>query len=291
MFELVQLEYLVAVAEYETVSNAARQMHISQPALSRSIQHLEEELGVILFDRFKNRVVLNENGKLAVEYARKILNDASFMSEQLKAFDQKRQTISLGAISPTPLWRLTPTISEIFPDLTLRSEVKTTDELLKGLQDDTYQIIITNTAVQDSELRFYPYLKEDLYIAVPLSHELAGRKEISLSELNGQSILRLSRSGFWDRLYKEKMPDSLFPILETVPAFYEVVKSSSLPHFATNLIGLDLENQEERRYIPVTDPEVHVTFYCLIKNKDAKRFSRLTSLLKNFQNIPVDRQL
>lgn len=279
MFELVQLEYLVAVAEFETVSNAARQLHISQPALSRSIQHLEDELGVLLFERFKNRIVLNENGKLAVEYAKKILSDTALMSEHLRTFDRKRQTISLGSISPTPLWRLTPVISELFPDLTLRSEIKTTDELQSGLLDDTYQIIITNTPLQKSEFYSYPYLKEDLYIAVPLSHELAKYKEISLSELNGRSILRMSRSGFWDAIYKEKMPDSLFPILETVPAFYEVIKSSSLPHFATNLIGFYPETQHERCYIPITDPEVHVTFYCIIKHQDTRRFSRLTSLL------------
>ena len=71
MFELYQLEQLLAVAKCGTLSNAAEQLHISQPALSRSMQRLENEIQVPLFIRRKNKIELNENGKLAVEYAKK----------------------------------------------------------------------------------------------------------------------------------------------------------------------------------------------------------------------------
>lgn len=88
------------------------------------------------------------------------------------------------------------------------------------------------------------------------------------------------RTNFWDAIYREKMPDSLFPTVETLSAFSEVVKSSTLPYFVTNLIGRDIEDTDKRTYIPVTDLEVHIVFYCHIKKTDAKRFSRLTSVLE-----------
>ena len=70
MMELEQLRQLVAFAEQGTLSRAAEELHISQPSLSRTMQALEEELQASLFIRQKNRIVLNEVGQVAVEYAR-----------------------------------------------------------------------------------------------------------------------------------------------------------------------------------------------------------------------------
>lgn len=74
MIELYQLEQLVCIAEKKTISNAAQELLISQPALSRSMQRLEEDFNVQLFDHYKNKVVLNKNGELAVKRAKDILN-------------------------------------------------------------------------------------------------------------------------------------------------------------------------------------------------------------------------
>ena len=73
MLELHQLIQLLAIAECGTMSAAAEQLHLSQPALSRSMQKLEGILQVTLFDRQKNKVTLNKNGELAVEQARRVI--------------------------------------------------------------------------------------------------------------------------------------------------------------------------------------------------------------------------
>ena len=70
MMELYQLIQLLAIADCGTMSSAAEKLHLSQPALSRSMQKLEEELQVSLFDRQKNKISFNANGKLAIEHAR-----------------------------------------------------------------------------------------------------------------------------------------------------------------------------------------------------------------------------
>ena len=73
MIELNQLEQLIYIAENKTISKAAKELLISQPALSRSMQRLESDLGVELFDHYKNKIVLNKNGELAVKHAQKII--------------------------------------------------------------------------------------------------------------------------------------------------------------------------------------------------------------------------
>ena len=75
MLETNQLSQLITVADTKTLSKAAEILHISQPALTRSIQKLESELNVTLFDRQKNKITLNKTGKLAVSHARRILAD------------------------------------------------------------------------------------------------------------------------------------------------------------------------------------------------------------------------
>lgn len=89
MIEIHLFEQLVAFASCGTLSAAADQLHISQPALSRSMQRLEDELGIKLFDRHKSRITLNDNGELAVRYARNLLLQETTMIEQLRDIAEK----------------------------------------------------------------------------------------------------------------------------------------------------------------------------------------------------------
>ena len=75
MIELNQLEQLICIAKNKTISKAAKELLISQPALSRSMQRLESDLGVELFDHYKNKIELNKNGELAVKHAQKIIKN------------------------------------------------------------------------------------------------------------------------------------------------------------------------------------------------------------------------
>lgn len=114
MPELNQLRQLVTIAETGTLSNAAELLHISQPALSRSVQKLEAEWNVTLFDRRKNRVTLNKTGELAVQYARQVLTDADQMTQAVQAFDRSQHSIAVGSCAPAPIIELLYSLSERF---------------------------------------------------------------------------------------------------------------------------------------------------------------------------------
>lgn len=104
MFELYQLEQLLTVADCGTLSGAAEKLHLSQSALSRSMQRLENEIQVPLFIRHKNKIELNENGTLAVSYAKRIMDQASEMIHGIQDYDRKRRTIFVGSCAPAPLY-------------------------------------------------------------------------------------------------------------------------------------------------------------------------------------------
>ena len=113
MFELNQLEHLLTFAKYETLSKAAEHLLLSQPALTRSMQKLEEDLGVTLFERTKNKIELNDNGQLAVECAEKILYDVQNMTERIRLYDRSKRTIYIASCAPAPLWKLWPVLAEL----------------------------------------------------------------------------------------------------------------------------------------------------------------------------------
>ncbi|CUO90625.1 LysR family transcriptional regulator [Clostridium disporicum] len=274
MFEFIQLEQLLAIDKYKTLSKAAEELLISQPALSRSMQRLEEELQVTLFTRQKNKITFNENGKLALEYARKIVNSSLEMKEHLQAFDKSNHTISIGSCAPAPIWNLTPEVSRLFPDMKIQSDMKSLDELVDGLINNKYKIIITTDEMNLPDIISRKYCEEHLYISLPPAHPLAGHKSLTLNDLNGQSILILSKIGFWYDICKAKMPDSLFLVQEELSALDELRKSSALPSFATDLTNKS-SSHDNRILIPLTDPEVNVTFYINYNKSYKKQFESI----------------
>ena len=94
MIELYELRQLAAFAEAGTLSEAAEVLHLSQPALSRNMKKLEEDLGISLFERSKNKLELNKNGEYALELARKLLDDADSFITRVRDFDRKSRTIT-----------------------------------------------------------------------------------------------------------------------------------------------------------------------------------------------------
>lgn len=270
MFEIYQLEQLLAFSKYGTLSKAAEALHLSQPALSRSMQKLEDELRVTLFERHKNKIVLNQNGALAVEYAERVLNQATDMVERLRTFDRSQRTISIGSCAPAPLWSVTPLLSTLYPDMTISSDMKSTELLLQGLKDDMYQFIILQETIDDSDIYCTKYGEEHLYLSLPPAHPLAGHKGVYFKDINGENFLLFSRIGFWNDLCLKKMPSSHFLVQDEEFSFEQLVKNSALPSFTSNLAIKRYGTFANRVVVPILDPEANVSYYfmCLSNTKN-----------------------
>ena len=174
MIDIHLFEQLVAFASCGTLSAAAEQLHISQPALSRAMQRLEDELGVRLFDRQKSRLFLNENGELAVTYARNLLLQESAMIEQIREFDRKKRTIFVGSCTPILLPDFVSLLSRIYEGMTISTEVNGDLERLKdGLRENVYQLAFQQKKPDEAEFYSFPVETERLYVYLPPAHPLA----------------------------------------------------------------------------------------------------------------------
>lgn len=261
MFELYQLEQLLTVADCGTLSGAAEKLHLSQSALSRSMQRLENEIQVPLFIRHKNKIELNENGTLAVSYAKRIMDQASEMIHGIQDYDRKRRTIFVGSCAPAPLWKIIPVLSNLYPDMTISSEIRDSDVLLDGLREQRYQLVILPYRVEDSEISCMKYEEEHLFFSLPPAHPLSGSPALHLKDLNGETMLLRSRLGFWEHITNEKMPDTRFLVQEDT-AFDELVRASALPSFNSDLAIRREGMVPNRIMVSIIDEEANVTYYC-----------------------------
>lgn len=263
MFELYQLEQLVAIHKYGTFSGAARELFISQPALSRSMQKLEKELGFPLFEHGKNKVTMTPTGELAVSYARDLLKRAGEMRTQLSMYYKTRNTISIGSCAPAPLWDLVPMLSERYPDMAISSELRAdTDYLADHLKEGIYRMITTVVPIKENDTVCVPFMKENLYLAVPEDHELADSKELYLKDLKNLTIILHSRIGFWYDLCMREMVNPDFILQDDFEQFQVLARSTLLPYFVTDVSRNRFLHAEGRIMIRILDPEANVTYYC-----------------------------
>ncbi len=276
MLNLIELEQLIAFADYGTLSKVAEIFNISQPTITRTMQHVEESFGVSLFSRGKNKITLNKTGLKAVKYARTLLSNAENTIIQVQQFDKSLHTIVIDSCAPSPLWFLLPVLSSEFQGITVSSGIKDISEITRNINSDNTDIGVIPYMYEQDDLNCLPILKESLSLAVPLSHTLAFNDHLTFKEMNGFNFLLRSEIGFWDELCRKKLPASKFLVQKEDFAFKELIRESSLPCFTTNLVSDTAQLLRDRKIIPITDSDANVTYHILFLKK--KR--QLDSLLK-----------
>ena len=105
MIELYLLEYLVKFHELGNLTKASEALFVSQPSLTRSMQKLESDLGIELFNHAKNKITFNEAGELLVKYAQNVLKAHDLMIEKMNDYKNSLSTISIGMVAPGPIFK------------------------------------------------------------------------------------------------------------------------------------------------------------------------------------------
>lgn len=199
-----QLSYVVAVAQEKNISKAAERLFISQSALTKSLNRLEEELGIKLFDRNVVPVKLTFAGECYMEKARQILSIQSAMKrelEEIMSFKKGRIRVGMGP-GRNEFWtpHILPKFTRTYPDVDIQIVLGGSkfleQELLNGHLDMSFQYL----PVISEDLTYTMITQERLLLAVPSQHPLLAGKELPDNSLayplllpseclNGQTFL------------------------------------------------------------------------------------------------------
>lgn len=263
MLDLLELEQLIAVEELGSFSKTAQRFYVSTPTITRAMRHVEEAFGVPLFDRDKNKVTLNDTGKLAVEHARHVLREAETAIAQVQAFDRSLRTITVVSCAPAPLWELLPLITRLYPDLSANTRIANLSETERALREGTCDAVVLPYRPKDKTLAVRHLMDEQLQLCVKREHPLAERESVTFDEINGFNFLLGSNLGFWNDLCHMKLTASKFLVQSDDFSLAEVIRQSSLPCFTTDaaMRAGFRDVGEDRISIPIFDPEVNVSFY------------------------------
>lgn len=206
--ELYQLRYFKTVAETEHFTRAAEQLHISQPSLSKSISNLEAELGVLLFERDKRAVYLNDYGKAFLKRVERILTEVDEAEQELR--DMSGEAVgdvyiasSMMFSAPSKVHTYTSGFFLNHPRIGLHlyilDNAKIEEQLLARKIDFGYSVSLP----EHLEIEAIPLFTYRLGVVVGKDHPLARKGTIYLSELKGERFLCNNTSpDFRDSIYE-----------------------------------------------------------------------------------------
>lgn len=275
MIESWLLEQLVAVRDHETLIAAADSLHITQPALSKSMKKLEDQMDMPLFVRTNRKIELNKTGKFFADRAAEYLSQGETLLEQVYAYDRSQRNISVGTCAPIPLWELTPVLSTIFPKLSITTQTDETDRLLKGLSQNKYQIIVTNSEPAGSELYVMKFRTETMSVSVPPSHPFYDRDSLSPTDLNGQFFVVYHDIGVWGDWIKEHFSGIRLMTVSDQNALRDAIGLGTALSFVSDYVANLGYSNTEQKIIPLDMEEKSISYFLVCKKSEFTKFRRV----------------
>ncbi|WP_299535998.1 hydrogen peroxide-inducible genes activator [Ulvibacterium sp.] len=192
---ITQLQYVLAVAEYQNFTLAAEKSFVTQPTLSMQVQKLEDELDVLIFDRKKKPISITEVGKKIVTQAKNIVNEAERIKDIV---DQEKGFIGgdfvlgiIPTIMPTLLPMFLKTFIKKYSKVNLIIREQSTEQLIQNIQDGHLDAGIAATPLKIESIKERPLYYEPFVGYIPRNHRLAKTKHLNPENLDISDILLL----------------------------------------------------------------------------------------------------
>jgi len=193
---LNELKFIVALAKVRNFRKAAEACFVSQPALSFAVKKLEDELGVLLFERNRNEVTITPIGECVIEQAILAIEEANRVKEIAKqGNNQLAGPLRLGVIysvGPYLLPEIIPILRKTAPEMPLIVEENITSNLEGQLRNGVIDVAIIALPFDISGIKTLPLYEEEFVVVVPSSHQWAKRSTVDAIELADEKILLLN---------------------------------------------------------------------------------------------------
>lgn len=195
--DLRHLNYFLILAEELHFGRAAERLHISQPPLSRMIQQIENELGVLLFERTKRSVILTPAGLDFLQDAKQMILQMQTVKKRLAIYGQgETGTLRIGyvgAVMHSKLPSLLASFTKNLPHISLQFEELPNHNLVHELNNGTLDVAFLRTWLHPEKLEEKLILSEPFVAVLPVNHSLSNKKKISVKELINEQFITFTR--------------------------------------------------------------------------------------------------
>ncbi|GAA3946737.1 LysR family transcriptional regulator [Actinomadura viridis] len=205
--DLTTVRWFLAVAEQGHVTNAASELGLSQPGLSRAIARLERDVGLPLFDRQGRNVRLSRYGEVFAGHARRLVAEEEAARRALaQAADPEGGEVALAFLHTQGVW-LVPDLLRRFrterPRVRFRLAQDHADRLEEAVRTGAADLALTSPRPRDEALAWAPMVTERLRLAVPADHPLAARSRLRLGEAAGEPFVAVRRGAGVRAIFEE----------------------------------------------------------------------------------------
>lgn len=231
--ELLQLKYFLAVARLEHVTEAAKSLHVTQSSLSKTIQRLEEDLGVPLFDRIGRNLRLNAFGSTFLRRAERALFELEQGKQELSDLSSPEQgTLELAVTTASTLPNILREFRKKWPYIQYHVQMLTTQEMVTLLHRGEVDFCLSSPPFHGEDIECQTVFIDPILVAVPKGHRLAERSSVSLTELKDERFVGVKK-GYGTR----DLVDSICNTLGFAPQY---VYEGDEPARLRNLVEADL---------------------------------------------------
>lgn len=262
--DIRHLKYFMEVAENCSFTQAARNLYISQPAISKVIKNIENELGIILFDRSGKQVVLTDAGKVLYKQAKGIVKSFQSLSTEINdLMNLEKGKIRIG-LPPMIGSRFFPKVlgqfNERYPNVSIQIVEIGAKRVETEVESGELDMGVAVLPVDEEIFHYFRFVQDSLKLVVHPAHPLADRNSVTLSELSQEDFVFFHKDfRLHDRILEECSKAGFEPNLVTKSSQWDFISEMTAHKLGVSLlpetICAELDTKRVK-VIPLVDPEI-----------------------------------
>ncbi|KGP92142.1 LysR family transcriptional regulator [Pontibacillus chungwhensis BH030062] len=267
------LRYFVEVARVKSFTKASHSLKLSQPALSKMIRNLEEELDVTLIDRSKKQITLTDSGELVYTQAQRVLGMMDDLTSSL--YDMvhlKKGTIELGLpplIGTLFFPELIAGFRQKFPGISIKITEYGAKKIEKILEEGHVDVAVAVAPIDETVFKAYPFNEETMDVVLPTNHKLAHKDSVDLAELAHEKFILFQEDfAMHDIIQTYCQSVGFTPEIELESSQWDFIVEMVKAHIGIAIMPKSIcekINSTEVKNIPVVNPCVPWTLSIIVK--------------------------
>lgn len=279
-----KLKIFKTVADVKSISKAAQMLFISQPTVTLQIKKLENYLGVTLFKRSKNNIELTEEGKLLYKHAQNILNEYSYLEEELKELKiSKKNVLTVGSSSTIGdflLPKVIPQFYKINSDIRLNLFVGNSKEVEEGVLSRIFNLGLIEDDIDSTKLFAKKFYEDEIILVASMDNPIP--TSITLDQLQDYQIIMREQGSGTRNVVESRLKTRLKPVMEisSSKAIAKIVQNTNFISFISKLVVSEMLSCNILKEIKIKDTTIKRGFF-IITQKNI----RLSSVENSFYHF------